>query len=283
MADLGEGLSLSYIDAGRGVCVIAIHGWSQSGEMFGPLISEIVPDARIIAPDLRGHGRSARPDGGYTVAQCALDIAGLLDRLQIDRVVLLGHSMGCGVIWSFIQLFGSARILGLILIDQAPTMLDQVEGRAVEWQAHGALFTIQALARSVAALRSPFVSSEYVDGMFTRAATQELREWVRAENLLFPRRHAAELLLDAGTRDWRPVIENIMLPTLVIGARAGTYAVESLQWIVDRITNARLCVFDESQGGSHLVFIENPRGVAAEVRRFLGEIGVGGETRSPLM
>jgi non-heme chloroperoxidase len=266
---LADGTRLNYCEAGSGIPLVAVHGWSQTGAMFEPLLSGLAAHARIVAPDLRGHGRSDRPDHGYSVTQMAFDLASFLEQLNIERPVLIGHSMGCAVVWAFIDLFGCDRVAGQILVDQAPTMLDEIGDRSADRRGLGRLFTAASLRKAVAALRSPFVSMQYVDTMFTRSAPPGMREWVRAENRLLPRRYAAELLFDAATRDWRDAIRRMKVPTLAIACEAGTYPVESMRWICEHIDGARLLCFREQEGGSHLVFMENPDGVCAGVREFL--------------
>jgi non-heme chloroperoxidase len=269
-AAVGDGVRLNYYEAGGGTPLILVHGWSQSAAMFEPLLVGLAPYARVIAPDLRGHGRSDRPAGGYTVLQLAMDLAALIEVLGMTRPVLLGHSMGCGVIWALIRLFGP-RYAAQIIIDQAPAMLTELSGVQGDHLGLGGLFTMESVRRAVAALRSPFKSTAYVDTMFTTAAPAEMRERVRAENVLLPRKYAADLLFDGATRDWRSVVEAVTLPTLVMACACGTYPVASIRWIAERIPDARFRVFTEAERGSHLVFLENPDIVIEQIRLFLDE------------
>jgi hypothetical protein len=81
--------------------------------------------------------------------------------------------------------------------------------------------------------------------------SQEQRAWVLAENLKFPGRYAARLMVDHGAQDWRDVIPRITLPTLVIGGRASFFTPKSQEWIGQQIPGARVEIFDEHEGGSH--------------------------------
>jgi pimeloyl-ACP methyl ester carboxylesterase len=84
-----------------------------------------------------------------------------------------------------------------------------------------------------------------------------------------PRRHAADLLIDHVAHDWSDAIGRIRLPTLVIGGRRSIFSAESQEWIAAQIPGARLRIFDEDEGGSHFMFLENPGGFNEEVRSFL--------------
>jgi len=77
-----------------GETVLLLHGYSDSGRSWDPVIAALPPDWRVLAPDQRGHGDSERPREGYGVAQLAADAAALLDAAGASRVTVVGHSMG---------------------------------------------------------------------------------------------------------------------------------------------------------------------------------------------
>ncbi|MEU5305394.1 alpha/beta fold hydrolase [Streptomyces noursei] len=88
------GRRLSYLDfGGDGRPLVALHGHISEGVMFTHLAGALGPEWRLIAPDQRGQGESERADD-YTREGYLADVRALLDHLALDRVVLLGHSMG---------------------------------------------------------------------------------------------------------------------------------------------------------------------------------------------
>ena len=95
--------------------VLAVHGITASLMAWRP-VAEHCPGYRVIAPDLRGRGHSARLPGPYGMAQHADDLARILDALDVERPVVVGHSMG-----GFVALvFGHrhpSRTRGLLLVD----------------------------------------------------------------------------------------------------------------------------------------------------------------------
>jgi non-heme chloroperoxidase len=115
-----DGAELSYISVGKGKPIVLIHGWSQSAEQFKYQISVLSEQYHVIAVDLRGHGKSEKVNYGYRISRLSKDIQELIDALQLEKPHLLGHSMGCSVIWSYLDLFGSDEIDRLILVDQSP-------------------------------------------------------------------------------------------------------------------------------------------------------------------
>lgn len=88
------GESVSYTDTGRGVTLLFIHGWLMSQRVWA-LQSPLVAGCRVITLDLRGHGNSAGSDFSYNA--CCEDIALLFDRLNLDRVIVVGWSMGAQI------------------------------------------------------------------------------------------------------------------------------------------------------------------------------------------
>jgi lipase len=73
--------------------VIAVHGITGS-HMAWAWIAETMPEVRLIAPDLRGRGRSAGLPGPYGMARHAADLEAVIEALELPRATLLGHSMG---------------------------------------------------------------------------------------------------------------------------------------------------------------------------------------------
>jgi pimeloyl-ACP methyl ester carboxylesterase len=93
-----DGLHLYYEVHGTGQPLVLLHGGLGSGEMFGPVIPQIVEAGyQVIAPDLQGHGRTADIDRPLDVRVMADDIAGLIGHLGLERPDVVGYSLGGGV------------------------------------------------------------------------------------------------------------------------------------------------------------------------------------------
>jgi pimeloyl-ACP methyl ester carboxylesterase len=76
-----------------GPVVLAVHGITASSRAW-PAVARLLPEVRLVAPDLRGRGRSNRMDEPYGLRQHAVDLGRLADRLGAERIVVAGHSMG---------------------------------------------------------------------------------------------------------------------------------------------------------------------------------------------
>src|SRR6266436_4177443 len=89
-----NGTSLYVRFGGQGPAVVLLHGFGDTGDMWAPLAAVLVKDHTVIVPDLRGMGLSAHPDSGYTKKNQAVDIAGVMDALQVKRADLVTHDIG---------------------------------------------------------------------------------------------------------------------------------------------------------------------------------------------
>lgn len=271
--ELPGGAVLSAIEEGSGEPLIMIPGWSQSAAEFGRNIGELARGRRVIALDMRSHGESPNAPGGHRIQRLAKDLQEAIDVLGIDTADVLGHSMGSSIIWSYLDLFGPARLRRLVIVDQAP-MVAALPGWGDDAKAsYGCLFPdIQAVAGFCDAVRA----AEDVEGtmailrgMFSSGVPEADLRWIAAENLKMPRGPAADLLFDHCLNDWRDVIAATTLPALVVGGRKSIFSAESQEWIASHNPNAVVSIYDEHEGGSHFMFFENPRRFNAEVASFL--------------
>ena len=89
---------LAYEDAGSGdPAVVLVHGGFADRSHFSHIGAHLATRHRVIAIDLRGHGDSDVPDGEFTVADLAADIAAVCDQIGVGRAVICGHSLSGGV------------------------------------------------------------------------------------------------------------------------------------------------------------------------------------------
>ncbi|HTT97174.1 MAG TPA: alpha/beta hydrolase [Rhizomicrobium sp.] len=101
---------------GHGPAVVFLHGFGDSGDMWAPVAAKLVKDHTVIVPDLRGMGLSAHPDTGYTKKNEALDIAGVMDALKVEKADLVTHDIGNMVGYALAAQF-PARITKWVAID----------------------------------------------------------------------------------------------------------------------------------------------------------------------
>jgi non-heme chloroperoxidase len=273
-----DGIELSVIDVGVGPPIVILPAWTNSALEYRSQIDDLARDHRVVAVDMRSHGRSEKTGNGQRVSRYAADLRDILDCLGLSSATLIGHSMGCSVIWCYFDLFGSERIASLVLVDQAATQVIQPHWSAEERLDYGCSQTPDELFAFCARLAGPdgeTFTREMFTSLFTSSFPREEIEWIVEEILAMPRAHAAALMLDHAQRDWRDVFSRIDKPALVVGAQKSVFPVTSQQWIARQIPRSQLAIFDESEGGSHFMCIENPTRFNALVRAFLASRGHG--------
>jgi pimeloyl-ACP methyl ester carboxylesterase len=101
---------------GHGPAVVLLHGFGDTGDMWAPLAAVLVKDHTVIVPDLRGMGLSEHPDTGYTKKNQAVDIAGVMDFLKVEKAELVTHDIGNMVGYALAAQY-PARIIRWAIID----------------------------------------------------------------------------------------------------------------------------------------------------------------------
>lgn len=96
-----NGVKLHYRIAGKGEAIVLLHGFSENGAMWNPVIDELAKNHTVIIPDLRGAGDSGKPEGGYDKKTMAQDVHALLASLGIKNTVMVGHDIGLMVAYAY--------------------------------------------------------------------------------------------------------------------------------------------------------------------------------------
>lgn len=92
-----NGHERAYVIGGRGPAILLLHGLGCDSRTWRRVIGRLTRSFTVVAPDLLGHGRSAKPRADYSLGGYANGMRDLLAVLDIDRVTVVGHSFGGGV------------------------------------------------------------------------------------------------------------------------------------------------------------------------------------------
>lgn len=270
---VGEGVTVRHVETGTGPPLVMLPGWSQTAAMFAPQIEALAERFTVIALDHRGHGESDRPSTGPHLHRLAADLHDVLRRRDLRDVRLLGHSMGCAVIWSYLELYGPGRLTALVLVDQMPCALRDpawddeecaVAGASLDADALFAFAFARALRGDGPDPREGFLRAVTSDGL-----GDDRLDWLAEQNRTMDRGQAADLLMDVATRDWRAQIETIRLPTLIVAGGSPNVPDRSQRWMAERIAGARYARIEGVSGGTHFPFVESPARFNREVADFL--------------
>ena len=119
-----NGLQLFYRDLGAGPPLLLLHGFTGSGDDWNHVFADPIAGYRVIAPDLRGHGRSTNPSGSFRFADVARDLLALMDTLGIDRVKAIGVSAGANTLLHMASQ-QPTRVEAMVHVSGTPRFPDQ--------------------------------------------------------------------------------------------------------------------------------------------------------------
>jgi pimeloyl-ACP methyl ester carboxylesterase len=261
-----NGIELSYRDEGQGQPILFIHAFPLHSGMWERQIAAFSPRHRVIAPDLRGFGGSARGSGAASLDQHADDIAALLDQLGIDKTTIAGLSMG-GYISFALWRRHRARISGLILADTRAGA-DSEEAR--QGREKNARLAEEQGPGAIADQMLP----KLLSGNAPAALRDEVRRMIESNDRAGI---AAALRAMAARPDSTPLLASIDVPALVIvGAEDALTPPSEAQAMFDAIPGCRIA---ELPGAGHLANLEAPDALNDAIDEFLTPrkmFGVGG-------
>jgi len=255
---------LYYEERGTGMPIVFLHGMMAGGRFFTPQLAALEANYRPIALDFRGHGRSTKTETGHFLPQYARDLAAFLDGLDLEAVVLVGHSMGASVAWEYLDEYGTDRVRGLVDVDQPAAefawddneyaMTDLEDLRRVMTLAQTDRHQINELATNVVFADATSVSPE------TRRVVYD--EFSRC-----PPSIKSAIAFDQTLRDYRDVLPELDLPALVCAGADEEYVpVPPVKNVADRLPDAEFVLFEDS---GHSPMIEEPDRFTSEVAAFV--------------
>jgi 3-oxoadipate enol-lactonase len=260
------GASIYYEATGAGDPVVFLHGFSLDSRMWDDQVPAFSDRFRVLRYDLRGFGRSTAGDGSYTHAD---DLHALVDYLGLDRVALVGLSLGGGAAINF-AIGYPERTRALVAVDAS---LGGFHWSA-EFADAQAELCATAKARGVAAARAAWLASPLFGPARGNAAAADRLCAIVGD---YSGRHWVDR--DAGRRFSPPAIERlheIHAPTLVIVGERDTPDFHDVASTLERgIAGARRVTM---AGVGHMANLEAPQAFNRIVRQFL-ETTLGG-TRS---
>lgn len=258
---LATGVTLEFVEQGDGdgLPVVMLHGVTDSWRSFAPVLPHLPRTLRAFALTQRGHGDADRPEAGYHPRDFAADVVAFADALGLERVFVVGHSMGSTNAMRF-AIDHPDRCLGLVLA-----------GAFARYQAHAELVgfwrdEVQRLVDPIdAALARDFQLST-----LAQPVEPAFLDIVVGESLKVPARvwRAAfdGFMADEMAADYR----RIAAPTLLLhGGRDQLAGTSDQHALLAAIAGARLAQYAEA---GHAVHWEEPARFAADVAAFAAAV-----------
>ena len=261
-----NGTKLNYYRTGSGdQPLVLVHGITDDGLCWGSVAEALSGRFDIVMVDLRGHGKSEAPEGGYTLENLARELAGCIAELGLEKPVLLGHSLGGITSLVLAGLFPD--LPRAILMEDAPPL----------WRHPSSISTIEsqkALAGWIHAIKRK-TKEELIEEAQTKNWTGADREfWVDAKQRVSIR--VIDLISppDIPTLDFPHLLSRIQCPALFIqtdlerGAASGAEDVAKLKALLPSLEAAYI------PNASHSIRRTQFAPYLEAVERFLADLGI---------
>lgn len=270
------GLKTHYLDyPGPEPAIVLLHGLSANANEFCGLVDAgLCKSHRVIAPDLRGRGKSEKPASGYSMGQHAADVIALLDHLGLDRVVMGGHSFGA-LLTIYLAAHFPERVSRIIVIDAAivfhPDVVELLKP---------SLARLARVLPSTDAYLEEMRTAPHVAGFWDDAIEGYFRAELQSNadgtvQSLTSANSVEQALLGVGAEPWADLVAQVRHPAILLNASQGfgppgsppLVPPEHAKMTAEAFTD---CLYVPVPG-NHLtmVFGENAAVVTREIEHFL--------------
>ena len=254
MATSEDGLSVAYSTRGGGTpALVFLHGWSCDRSYWSGQIDDMARDYRVVTVDLGGHGDSGQNRSQWTFTALAEDVRAVVEKLDLPKVILVGHSMGGQVSLEAARLMPQ-RVVALVGVD---TLHD------VTFKYPPDVWT-----DLVASYERDFVGTcgQMVRSIFPATAEPALVERIEADMCSAPRHIALPLFRRFGEYDAAAAMASLTVPIRAINAAVLPTRVEANRQFSPNFDATLM------EGVGHFLMMEKPaefnellRGVLEEV------------------
>ncbi len=270
-----DGTRLYYESTGKGMPVILIHGLTASHKHFKKQIPELARHFHVIACDLRAHGQSEALDQGLTMKRLAADLKNLISHLELCEMALVGWSMGAHVIFEYIKNYSCMGIDRIAIIDMAPKLMKSNDWRCglpglisrrtgdfghednllllaamlENWENYSRIVVERIMNKSLLNNQMKFDSTVDFKG-------KEDLPWLYQEAKKNRATVIAAYWISLCTQDYRPMLGNITVPTLLAyGMESNYYPPENYEYLKSHIQGSIVVPF---AGCGHALHLQDP-------------------------
>lgn len=253
--------ALYYEESGSGRPLILIHGFPLSSAIWREQTASLSDRFRVIAPDLRGFGKSTPPDLPYSMDLYADDTIMLMDHLGIDKAAVCGMSMGGYVLLNLLERYPHR-------IDAACFMVTKAGGDDEEGRGRRTALAKEVLKSGAAAAADAFSRILFAPG--TLAKSPDMVSELYSTMLdASPSGLASALLAMRDRPDYSERLGDFRVRSLVIGAQDDmAMSTDESRKLAAGLPDSSLCIVPDA---GHMVMLEQPEAVNRLLAGFLGE------------
>jgi len=253
-----KGIDVVYDDHGKGICLVLLHGYLETRKIWQDFVLKFPDGIRLISIDLPGHGDSGCWGSIHQMDDLAASVLAVLEAEQLEKVFLVGHSMGGYVTMAFAELFPD-RLLAYSLLHS--TCFADTEEKKGNRDREISLVLCHKLRQIINVNIPKSFAGDNLDSLST--------EVERAKQIAHSNSEAGVVAILNGMKD-RPdrthILKDPLLPLLLIGGLKDNYIpVEVFEKLVSMAPQASVLRLAES---GHMGFIEEAEELVQALVKF---------------
>jgi non-heme chloroperoxidase len=236
-----DGVKIHYLESGTGPTILFVPGWTMPAEIWQHQIEHFSKSYHVVAVDPRSQGASDKPPEGNYPSRRAQDYKELIDHLGGSPVVMVGWSLAVHETLTFVHMFGTKQLTGLVLVDRSPyTPLAQEERDSRYTMFH-----------NFQADRKNFMAA-FVRSMYHKPQAEPYLESVTSASLKTPTTTAVALLAEFAVKnDLRAVLPKLDIPVLGVMTENNRAAAELIRSLVP---GGQAEIFEDA---GHCLFVDD--------------------------
>ena len=249
-----DGVTIHYDDLGAGeTALVFVHGWNCDRSYWSAQLEHFARSWRIVNVDLAGHGDSGLDRSDWTMQAFGEDVSAVVRALDLQNVVLVGHSMGGKVIVEAARQLGG-RVEAMVGVDT--------------FHSGGGETPRERQEEVFADLTENYAGfiANFVDLTFVEQSDPELKDWVKKDMGAAPYASAVGARQASGNYDAIPVLASLDAPLILINSDFLPTDTAALE------TSARHFEYREMTGVGHFVMLEDPDTFNALLLEVLADI-----------
>lgn len=245
---------LFYRDWGKGKPILFMAGWGFNSDAWcNAMLALSEKGYRCIAFDRRGHGNSSDPGEGYDYDTLADDLKGVIETLQLEDVLMVGSSMGCGEITRYLSRHGSQRVKHAAFVGTATPLIRKSPDNPNGWD--NAI--LEQISNDIAS-SLPVWLEKNIDPFFTSETPQSIKDWAVRVILHGSLQAHVTCLATMTEADFRKELANFEIPLLIVhGDKDMSHSLDSSgQKTAELVPNSQLKVYEGAPNGLFLTHTE---------------------------
>jgi pimeloyl-ACP methyl ester carboxylesterase len=235
-----DGVTIHYDETGAGpAAIVFVHGWNCDRSYWDAQRGHFAAGYRVITVDLAGHGESGGSRENFTMESFGADVAAVVEALDLNNVVLVGHSMGGPVILAAANLL-KERVAAVVGVDTLRSVASRPSAAEVD--------------ERMANLAKNFVGDvkSIVATMFVEESDPEIRDWVIQDMAAAPPRVSISAMRGLSEYDSGRAISALKVPFVLINSSYRPSDQASINAITDSFQ------YIEMSGVGHFVMMDDP-------------------------